>query len=238
MKPLTLPLLSFLVALTASASLHAASFEGRVRMKMTAPGAAAQEIDYRMKDAFVRTEMNAGKGQTAAMIMNLEKQEMIILIPDQKMYMVQAFSGAAAKAANAAAEDDFTFEKTGEKEEILGYECEKYITKSKEGIAEIWATDKLGRFLGFGNANANPMAGFGGRRQASATAAWEKALAGKDFFPLRVISRDPKGKEQVRLETIAVEKAAQPDSLFSPPADFQKLDLGGMMQGFGLPGRR
>src|SRR5690606_6628102 len=135
-------------------------------------------------------------GQKASMIMDLGKQEMMILMPEQKMYMVQRLDGLTA-AADDAVSDDFTFEKTGESEKILGYDCVKYVSKAKDFTSDIWVTEELGRFVGLGN-SANPM---GGKKKSGATAAWEKALAGKNFFPLRVVSRDAKGKEQFRLET-------------------------------------
>ena len=47
------------------------------------------------------------------------------------------------------------------------------------------------------------------------------------------------GKENFRMEATAIEQQTLPATLFSPPADYQKLDMGGMMQGIpGLPGRR
>lgn len=237
MKPFPLFLLA-VISLTAPALLRAADFEGQVRMKMSAPRGSVHEIQYRVKPGFVRTELEASPGQQTAMIMDLGKQEMLILMPAQKMYMVQSLDSVAAVANEAAGGDDFTFEKTGETAKILGYDCVKYIAKNKELTSDIWVTEELGRFAGLG-ANANPMAGMGGgRKKAPPTAAWEKALAGKDFFPLRVISRNAKGEEQFRLETLAIEKGAQPAALFAAPADYQKLDLGNMMKGFGLPGKR
>lgn len=231
MKPYPALLLTF-AALAAAASLAAADFEGKVRLKMSAADGKAQELDYSVKPGFIRTDIEAAPGQKASMIMDFAKQEMIMLMPAQKMYMVHSIA-RMTEAANDAAGDDFTFEKTGDKEEILGYDCVKYISKTKDMTSDIWVTEELGRFGGLGNSN-NPMGG----RSATPNAAWTKALAGKNFFPLRVVSRDPKGREQFRLEAVAVEKGAQPASLFTAPADFQKLDLGGMMKGLGLPGKR
>jgi len=126
--------------------------------------------------------------------------------------------------------DETTFEKTGEKEKILGYTCEKYVIKSKDGTTDVWATDELGRFMGFGGGMGGPM----GKRKAAP--AWEKALAGKDFFPLRVASKNTKDKEIFSMEASSVEKTPQAASLFAPPPGAQKFDLGGMMKGI-FPGR-
>lgn len=56
------------------------------------------------------------------------------------------------------------------------------------------------------------------------------------MFPLRVVSTDKGSKETFRMEATEVKKESLPDSLFAPPADYQKFDMGGMMRGMGLPG--
>ena len=83
----------------------------------------------------------------------------------------------------------------------------------------------------------NPMAG-GRRGAASGAQGWERALAGKELFPLRVIGHDKGGKENFRMEATAINKQTLPDALFTPPADYQKLDMGGMMKGMMPPGAR
>ncbi len=85
-----------------------------------------------------------------------------------------------------------------------------------------------------GFSNSGPM---GGRRGGGTPAgqAWERALAGKSLFPLRVVSTDKASKETFRMEATNVEKTALPDSLFSVPAGYEKLDMGGMMKGT-MPG--
>lgn len=219
-----------IAALAAPAVLGAASFEGQVRMKISDARGRSHEMEQRIKGDRVRTEMNTRKGETMAVIMDLPKREMIMLMPEQHMYMVHALPDPMAAAG--ADDADFSFEKTGETEKILGYTCTKYLAKSKDATTDVWVTEELGRFAGFGN-GPGPMGM--GRRAAAPRAAWEKALAGKDFFPLRVVSHDAKGKENFRLEALSVDKSPQPDSLFVPPADFRKFDMGGMMQGLGLP---
>jgi hypothetical protein len=91
----------------------------------------------------------------------------------------------------------------------------------------MWLAEGLGTFMAF---NQNPM---GGARGGSTPPAWERALAGKELFPLRVAGKDKAGKESFRMEVTAIEKTSLPDSMFTPPAGYQKLDMGGMMKGFG-----
>jgi hypothetical protein len=228
MKPY--PVLAFaLISITTSATLSAATFEGTVRMKMSQPRGDALEMTYRVKEGFVRTEIQTEKS-TIATIVDLTKQEMLILMPEQKMYMTQSFA-AAAEAAQSGKHAEVSFEKTSETEKILGYDCVKYVSKSKDQISDVWVTEELGRFVGLGQG------GNAGGRRAQKPASWESALMNKDIFPLRVVSRNPKGVEQFRMEAVAVEKQAQPATLFAPPAGYQKFDMGSMMRGL-IPGAK
>ncbi|MBC7369404.1 MAG: DUF4412 domain-containing protein [Undibacterium sp.] len=221
-------------ALLTPAALLAADFEGKVRFKITT-GKTAQDMDYSVKNGLARIDVQT-KETTASVIMDPAKQEVTVLMLEQKMYMVQSIAGKDGAAANAGIDTSQTsFEKTSTTEKILGYDCTKYIAKSKDSTSEIWATEELGAFMGTGPGGGG---GFGGRRGGGSAVpqAWEAALAGKNFFPLRVVSQNSGGKETTRMEATAVEKKSIPDSEFAPPAGFQKFDMGAMMRGM-LPGR-
>lgn len=231
MKKITL-LLSALVLSTPLAAL-AANFEGKVTMKMSGPTGSPQQLNFSLKEGLSRIDMSM-QGQTAAMIFEPAKQQMTMLMPEQKMYMVHSVADQQ-RPGGAAAGEQATFEKTGEKEKILGYDCVKYVSKSKEGTSDIWITDQLGTFMGLGG--GNPMAAMGGGRRGNqggaALQAWERELRGKDAFPLRVVTRSNEGKETFRMEATAVEKQSLPASLFTVPSDYQ--DMGAMMRGMGMP---
>ena len=236
MKPLSAFLLA--AALLAPAALSAANFEGKVRFKITT-GKNAQDLDYSIKDGLARLDMQT-KEASAAVIINPARQEVTILMAEQKMYMVQAIAGKSAAAKSAEA-SDVSFEKTGVTEKIFGYDCTKYVAKTKDSTSEIWATEQLGTFMGMGpGMDGGGMAEmFGGGRKAASAGPqpWETALAQKDFFPLRVVSQTAKNKETMRMEATAVEKKSLPATDFIPPADWQKFDLNAMMRGM-LPGGR
>lgn len=224
--------LLFAALLAIPAALSAASFEGKVRMKMSDARGGSHEIEQRIREGFVRTDMGTAKGQTASIIMDLNKREMLILMPEQRMYMVRPLPDVGSATTPTSTGPAPTFEKTGETAKILGYDCTKYISTAKGVVTDVWVTEELGRFTGLGG-GPGPMGM--GRKAEPPKAAWEVALAGRDFFPLRVISHDAKGAEKFRLEVVEIDKSPQPASLFAPPEGFQKLDLGGMMQGLGLP---
>jgi hypothetical protein len=230
------------------AALSAASFEGKVSFKMTSGKGQPQEINYSIKGDKVRMAMPGVKG-SGGMIMDTTKKEMLMIMDEQKAYMVMALPQTAIDAM-AKQNDDVKLEKTDETEKILGYTATKYIVTSKEGITDLWLAEGLGTFVGF---SSNPM---GGKRGAPPKA-WEQVLAGKELFPMRVVGmegggspgkgkgdakgkgkgNDRGGKETFRMEVTAIEKTSLPDSLFNPPAGYQKFDMGGMMKGM-IPGAR
>jgi hypothetical protein len=229
-------LLPLLLAFFVPSLVLAAGFEGKVTMKMTGPKGAPPAMTFSIKEGFSRIDMIGAEGRNAAVILNAAKQEMTILMLDQKMYMTQAIPKPAAAATAAGISEGAAgtaVEVTTTKEKILGYDCVKYVAQTKEGTSEIWVTDQLGAFLGFGGGAAMG----GGRRGPGASApapqGWEQALAGKGVFPLRVVTTAG-GKESFRLEATNVEKASLPDSAFSAPADFRNLS--DMMRGMGMPG--
>lgn len=246
--------LLFVSAVLAPLALTAASFEGKVSMKMTSGKGQSQDITYNIKGDKVRMEMPGQKGM-GGMIMDTTKKEMTMLMDEQKMYMVMSMQGAVDAAEKKS--EDVKLEKTNETEKILGYTATKYVVTDKNTDTELWLAEGLGTFMSF--SNKSPM---GRGRGSPAAQAWEKALEGKDLFPLRVVgmdkggsskgkgaekSKDGKGKggkegggnETFRMEVTAIDKSSLPDSLFVPPAGYQKFDMGGMggmMKGL-IPGR-
>lgn len=223
-------LLTFFAALLAPLALHAADFEGTVTMKMAGPRGTPNEMMFSLAKGHSRIDMKTREAGTPAMIFDHAKQEMLILMPEQRMYMVQPMTKAGDMSGGPNRGEDASIEKTNETEKILGYDCVKYIAKSKEGVTEIWVTDELGTFMGLGG--GNPMGG-----RSMMPDAWANALRGQQVFPLRVVTKNPGGKESFRMEATAVNKTSLPESTFTAPTDYQKFDMQSMMRGMGMPGR-
>jgi hypothetical protein len=221
--------------------LPAETFEGKVTMTVTDPNGKTVPLTFNLKEGLSRMDVDAGPGKTASMIMDMNKKEMTILIPQQKMYMVQPLTLPAA-ASTAGVPDpspDVSFEKTPDTEKILGYDCVKFIAKTKDSTTEIWTTDQLGTFLGMGGGGM--MGGRRGGPPGAGSQPWAQAMAGKNFFPLRVVTHNASGKETTRMEATAVEKQSLPASLFTPPEGWQNLSdmmksMGGMPPGMRPPG--
>ena len=231
---------SFLLsALLVPAALFADGFEGVINMKMTGrdPGAAKSSNSGEMvmlvtvKGSLSRVDTTA-QGHSVGMITDRTKQQMTILMTDQRMFMVRPIPAIPANAAagGAAKGSNLSLEKTGVTEKINGYDCTKYVVKDGNRTTEMWVTDQLGAFPGIGG-GGNPMAG--GRGGPPPASGWEEALKGKDFFPMRV-SMLQDGKEMGRLEVTLVEAHPVEDSTFTPPEGWQ--DLSAMMRGMAIPG--
>lgn len=224
--------------LFAPAALLAASFEGKVNFAMTSGREKTQQINYSIKGDKFRIDVPTQKG-TGGMIVDPVKKETTMIMEEQKMYMVMAMKDVVAEGGEAKG-SDAKLEKTGQTEKILGYLAEKFIATDKDTKTELWLAEGLGTFMSFNN--SGPMGG-GSRRGGGGGAAqsWERALAGKELFPLRVVSKDKNGKESFRMEATAISKETLSDSLFVPPAGYQKFDMGAMMKGMmpgGFPGSR
>lgn len=223
--------------LTAVQTFAAGAFEGKVSLAMTAEKGRPMNLDYSIKGQKLRTDMNA-EGQQMSSIMDLAKLEMLMLMPEQKMYMVMQLKKPVEKAMEKAGEGTADVEVTGKTETILGYKCSQILVKDKGTVTEMWVADGLGAFMGLGQnggGGGNPMAGMfgGGGKKSANTAKWEEALKGKGGFPLRVISRDAKGRESFKMEATKIEPGSLPDSLFAPPAGYEKFampDFGSMFK--------
>ena len=220
--------------LTAVQTFAAGTFEGKVSLAITANKGRPMNLDYSLKGQKVRMDMQA-EGNQVASIMDMAKLEMLMLMPDQQMYMVMPIKQPVEQALAKQGESTADIEVTGKTDTILGYKCSQILVKDKGTVTEMWVAEGLGMFMGLGG--GGPMGGgmMGGRKSANA-AKWEEALKGKGGFPLRVITRDAKGKDTFKLEATKIEPGTLPDSLFSPPAGYQKFEmpnLGGMLKGLG-----
>jgi hypothetical protein len=222
------------VLLAAPAALTAAQFEGKIAFKITPGKGQPQEMAYQIKGDKMRLEVPQGASSgIGGIILDTKKRETTIIMDAQRMYMVQAMPDIGAPPPGEKTGEAPTLEKTGEKQTILGYVAEKSISTYQGSKTELWLAEGLGTFIPPGG---GPMGRGGPRGSAPGGQAWERALAGKELFPLRVVSQDKDGNA-FRMEATAIEKKNLPDSLFTPPADYQKLDMGGMMKGM-MPGTR
>ncbi|MFT3868190.1 MAG: DUF4412 domain-containing protein [Nibricoccus sp.] len=221
--------------LVAALATQASAFEGKIDMKNTV-GKDSTPMTFFVKGPLMRMEMKASGGkrkggeETAVMLLNTETQEATMLMEKDKMYMVLKMPKDQIEQAQK--DNAMEFKATGRKEKIAGVDAEEYIGTSKKQYVEIWVTKELGKFM-----MANPGGPMGGKKK---TDPWQVFAEKENFFPLRTITRAKEGApEESRMEVTAIDKSKQADSLFKPPADYQKFEMpnmGDMMRGMG-PGR-
>lgn len=207
------------------------TFVGKVSFLSTPAKGKPTVINQAMKGNFVRIETPEAPG---AMIMDFAKMEMIMLMNEERMYMVMPIkpSDAPEKQKDTPAADP-DVEVTGKTEKILGYTCSQILVKDGKTISEVWFAEGLGFFAGLGRSGGG--GGMFGKKKGNAETAakWERALKGRGGFPLRVINRDAAGKETSRMEATKIEKGGVTDADFQPPAGFEKFampDMGGMFK--------
>jgi hypothetical protein len=228
----------FLVVSALLAAVQSVSaFEGKVTLAMTAERGGTMNMDYAMKGEKLRMDMN-GRGHQAAVIMDTAKMEMLMLMPEQQMYMVMPMKKTVDQAMEKAGANTTDVEATGKTETILGYKCNQLLVKDKGNVTELWVAEGLGTFMGM--SPGGPMGGGGGgmfgRGKPANAAKWEQVLKDKGGFPLRMITRDASGKEISKMEATKIEPGSLPDSMFNPPAGYQKFDMpnmGGLLKGMG-----
>jgi len=214
------------VLLTAAQSFAAGTFEGKVSLAITAERGRTMNMDYSLKGQKVRIDMSA-EGELVSQIIDTARMEMIMLMPDQQMYMVMPMQKAAEQVVEKSGAKSADIEITGKTETILGYKCNQILVKDKGLVTEVWFAEGLGAFMGLGGGGSMGGGMMGGRKAAN-SAKWEEALKDKGGFPLRVISRDAKGKESYKMEATKIQPGSLPDSQFSAPAGYQKFSMPGM----------
>ena len=211
------------LALSSTIGLSAADFEGTIDMSIK-DGRQTQQISYATKDGKLRVSVDGGPMGQMNSIIDIAGGKILVLMSAQNMYMEMPIAGQVEAAINERAPSAERIVRSDETAEILGYTCHKYTFEEDEGPVEIWATDQLGQFVAM--PQGNPM------QPAPAKESWDQFITG-DFFPMRIVSLNTRGKERMRWEVTKVTPQKLSASLFEVPAGFRKFDMGAMMQGLG-----
>lgn len=226
-------------------SFLGSNFEGEITMAMTSKtkpmkGGPAQ-IVFGIKKPKYRMDMTGGPGdaakQTGTLLVDLPTKKGHMLIHPQKMAMVidfekmknmpkgQTIPGmpATPKGTTVPSQPP-KVEKTGKKETIAGYECEIWNVTSESQKAQICAAEGIS-WIDIGDL---------GMSSPEMTIAAVASEANR--FPLRAITYDAKGAEEMRMEATKIEKKPLDDARFVVPPDYKIIDMSAMMGGLGAPG--
>jgi hypothetical protein len=223
MKILRPRLLTASLALASTLGLQAADFEGTIDLSIK-EGRQSHQLTYATKAGQLRITMDGGPMGQLNSIIDIAGGKILILMDAQSMYLEMPIAGQIETAINDRTADAAQMKRSDETMKILGYTCHKYTFDEDDGPVEIWATDQLGQFVAM--PKGNPM------QPTPTKKSWDQFIAG-DFFPMRILALDKKGMERMRWDLTKVTPKTLPESLFSVPTHYRKLDMGAMMQGLG-----
>jgi hypothetical protein len=190
----------------APARAEAQAFEGLVTAKITLGegGREAREVHYALRPGLVRIEMPGRGDARSVMIMDQTAKTTTMLMPAMKKYMVMPIpenTGEPREATRPPGE----VVRTGKKETIAGYECEHWVVKGGEHDVDACVAAGLGAFT-------MPARG----RES----AWTSVLRDQRGFPLKV-ARDG----NTIMEVTKIEKKPLDASLFTPPSDYERMEM-------------
>ncbi len=189
------------------------NFEGKVTFNIFNED-EPHSMDYYIKDGKIRFDAKEKEGM-GAFIMDPATKQIMVIMPEQKMYLQWQMSDEKMNAETKQEMDKGEFAKTGETKEILGYTAEKWTYKNEKGEGEAWLTKDLGTFFWF----KNPMMREDNQPQ------WMKELKEGGYFPLLVTEN---GKKV--FEVTNVQKTPVDASLFEIPADYKKMEMPNMQK--------
>lgn len=196
--------------LLGAGAASAQTFEGKITMRTTSDDGRTQDMQFLTKGGKIRIEM-AGRGGPGVMVMDQANRKMLMMMPSQKMYMEMAIpAGVGQPPAGAASKADVT--RTGKTETIAGHKCEHVLVKESAQTFDVCVAQDLGNFIN--PSLANPM----GRGSSND---WSAKIG--NGFPMRVSKGD-----KVMMEVTKVEPGTLDASLFTPPSDWQKMEMPGM----------
>ncbi len=182
-------------------------FEGKVTFNNFDDG-TSHLMDYYAKGGKICFDTNEEDGH---IIWDTTKKEYMVVMPQEKMYMVMQIPESRIKSdISKDISNDTKFTKTKETKKILGYTAVKLTYKDGDDKGEAWVTQELGTF----KLLDNPMQKDADKPQ------WQKDFEAGGYFPLEVYEN---GKKV--FEVISIEKKSLAESIFEVPADYKKMDM-------------
>jgi len=203
--------------LMSSMALAAKPFQGKVAFTFSS-GDSEGTITMFAKGQKVRMDPSMKEmEQKVWMVLNNGSKEITLVMPDQSMYMTLALD-MAKKMAGAAvpglSAEGKRFEKkptpTGKTKTILGHECHQYIFNDDGDNLEMWVAHTVGTFP---EMMGVPIPQYIGKEDFA-------------FFPLEMTGKDKDGETFV-MKVTELSVSVPSDDTFTPPANYQKLSMGG-----------
>lgn len=209
--------LSTLLALL-GATLAASAFEGWIHFALKTGRDPEQLLSYAAKGTSIRLEPKSEEAGGTALLIDTRERTMFLLMPAQRVFVrLPLKPGLAPSTATPPPPRESSPEATGIAERFLDYSCLRYVLVHGDSTTESWVTTELGGLAALGASPLAALLGGGG-----ALSALERTDAA---FPLKVVTRDSRGRETFRFEALQIEPGPLPDELFAVPAGFRPLTL-------------
>lgn len=217
------------VLVVSSWSSLRAQFEGEIDMKVTAnEEGKSRETNMTLlfKNDLLSSESKGGEsGMHSRIIVRGDKKVLWIINDERKTVFERPLQASERQdtVAQSAEKPKANLRKTGKTETILGYPCEEWVDESAHDTTFLWCTSQLGSVYqdfsrSFGDLGAGRMRG---RRDVPA---WQKEFAGKNLFPLKVVStRD--GVVRMTQEVTTITKKTIDPTVFEIPGDYSKREM-------------
>lgn len=198
---------AILVLTFAGAGYPQDKFEGKVTFNVYDKG-ESHTLEYYVKGDKLRFDANE-EGQQGQVIVDPAAKHFMIIMPEQKMYMVMQIPDMKMNPEESGKmNEDTKFVKTGETKQILGYTAEKWTYSDGNDKGEAWMTKDIGGFSLFDN----PM--------QKEKPEWQKDIETAGYFPLEVYENGEKVYEVTNID-----KKTLDESMFQAPAGYQKMDM-------------
>lgn len=207
----------FLVALSfiLMASFLASAFEGIVTVEFFSKEMTNSGKVY-IKDMKMKlVPQNQLGGTNGYPIIDFSSQKAIFVFIDNKYYMTLPLDSMIKNLE----EDPLTLIESSDVSEILGYKAKRFYqnVKDKDLTVDAWATDEE-------NLNLNPFVGV--QRLGDEGIIISKAahfLYKKGFTPLKIVVKDNKGNEIMKVEVKSVTKTEVKSKEFEIPSGYKSL---------------
>jgi|GEM_PF-4481540 len=207
----------FLVALSfiLMASFLASAFEGIVTVEFFSKEMTNSGKVY-IKDMKMKlVPQNQLGGTNGYPIIDFSSQKAIFVFIDNKYYMTLPLDSMIKNLE----EDPLTLIESSDVSEILGYKAKRFYqnVKDKDLTVDAWATDEE-------NLNLNPFVGV--QRLGDEGIIVSKAahfLYKKGFTPLKIVVKDNKGNEIMKVEVKSVTKTEVKSKEFEIPSGYKSL---------------
>lgn len=197
--------------LVLAAPAAALAFEGLIDYEIQTSGEKKPLVlSYAVKGAKIRVE----SGRDGAMILEPAARTAIVLSAGERMAIKQTLPDPK-DGKKGDAKGKFEFVNTGKKETVAGRVCTVYTYKAIEGEGEICSAEGMGNFMFAAGKGENT--------------AWEKEIASRGLFPLRMAAKDLKTGKTTTMKAVRVEAKSLPSSDFEIPRGYQVIEPG---QGF------